>query len=193
MARRESFDFNQTHNKIDSTQSPRKYSNDFVWHYSKYYLCKNGADNIDKRCVVSLTQDELAQLLEAIKNNMKCDSCSSKERRTQLLDDMSHWRSLCKSGNKRENNYNYRCGYVHSCDTAIMFGIRRHYESYPSYIPSGRKTKLYNASLDIGGSNKDNYASNEDELRTLPSNHRKIFTWLHIRIVTDLRLSCNVV
>ena len=74
-----------------------------------------------------------------------------------------------------------------------MFGIRKHYESYPSYIPLGRKTKLYNASLDIGGSNKDNYAPNDDELRTLPSNHRKIFTWLHIRIVTDLRLSCNVV
>ena len=66
MARRESCDFSQTHNKIDSTQSPRKHSNDFVWHYSTYYLCSNGANNIDKRCVVSLTQDELVQLLEAI-------------------------------------------------------------------------------------------------------------------------------
>ena len=74
-----------------------------------------------------------------------------------------------------------------------MFGIRKHYESYPSYIPSGRKTKLYNASLDSGGTNKDNYASDDDELRILPLNHRKIFTWLHIRIVTALRLSCNVV
>ena len=124
---------------------------------------------------------------------MKCDSWSSNERHTQLLDDMSHWRSICKFGDKCRNKYNYRCGYVHSCDTAILFGTHKHYESYPSYIPSGRKTKLYNASLDIGGSNKDNYASNDDELRTLPSNHRKIFTWLHIRIVTDLRLSCNAV
>ena len=69
MARRESFDFNQTHNKIDSTQSPRKYSNDFVWHYSKYYLCKNGANNIDKRCAVSLTQDELVTVSSIIRGN----------------------------------------------------------------------------------------------------------------------------
>ena len=185
----------KTHNKISSTESAHKYNHVFVWHCNAYYLRRSGANNIDKRCVMSLTHDELIQLLEAIKNIMKCDSWSSNERHTQLLDDMSHWRSICKFGDKCRNKYNYRCGYVHPCDFAIMFGIRKHYESYPSYIPLGRKAKLYNASLDIGGSNKDDYAQNENELCILQLNHRKIFTWLHIRNVTHAHInnfSCGV-
>ena len=163
---------------------------DILWRYKRYYLYNNGENNIDKKCIMCLKPNDLFILLNVIKNMMKCDFWSREEKREQLSNDMYHWRcSICKHGDGCINKLNYKCGYFHSCDNSIMLDTLKHYELYPSYIPNARKMKLYNALFDTDGNkDKDKYALKVCELRILPYNHRKIFTWLHIRIVTDLRI-----
>ena len=163
---------------------------DILWSYKEYYLYNNGKNNIDKDCIMCLNPNNLLILLNVIKDMMKYNFWSHYERRTQLSNDMSHWRcSICKHGDNCKNKLNYKCGYFHSCDNSITPDILQHYKSYPSYIPNARKMKLYNALFDTDGNvDTDKYALTSCELRILPYNHRKIFTWLHIRIVTDFRI-----
>jgi hypothetical protein len=161
-----------------------------LWSYKGYYLYNNGENNIDKECIMSLKPNNLLILLNVIKDMMKYEFWSYEERCEQLSNDMYHWRcSICKHGNNCKNKLNYKCGYFHSCDTFIMHDTLQHYKSYPSYIPNARKMKLYNALFDTDrNKDKNKYALTLCELRILPCNHRKVFTWLHIRIVTDLRI-----
>ena len=179
------------HNKINDILTKHDVLNErddsVIWRNRVYYLRNNGENNLDKPCITYLNQNDLLDLLNALKSIMKYHLWEPDEIHAQLLSDMSYWRrSICVHGDECINQLNYKCGYFHSRDKFITPDLSTHYNLYPSYIPNGRKTKLYNVLFDIDGK-RDNYALTLNELRILPCNHRKIFTWLHIRIVTDLR------
>jgi hypothetical protein len=180
---------NKISNDFTKHKSP---NNNAIWLYFDYYLCNNGQNNIDKQCIMSLNEVNLKELLKGIKKIMKCDMWTDNEKKVQLSKDILHWRcTQCDFGNNCKNKLNYKCGYSHPCDDFIEIYIFNHYKLYPSYIPSGKKMKLYDKLFDIN-CHIDDYALNVDELRILPYNHRKIFTWLHIRIVTDLRKKIKI-
>lgn len=167
----------------------KKIIDNCIWVNGSYYLKYNGENNINKECIMLISIDDVYILLNAIKELMKFSLWDNIEKNKQLYDDMNYWHYYkCRNGDNCKNKYKNLCGYYHPCDDNIKPMIKLHYMNYPSYIPNGRKMKIYNPNFNKNGEiDQTLFAENEKDLRILPYNHRKIFTWLHIRVITHFR------